>query len=53
MRTACSPVEGEVDGGGVVAALGPGPLPAFGIDRLGGPDLTEQLVGAVLVEQRE
>jgi hypothetical protein len=50
---ACPPVEGEVDGGGVVAALGPGPLLAFGINGLGGADLAEQLVGAALLQQRQ
>ena len=52
-RYASGPVEGEVDNGGVVAALGPGPLPTLGVDGLGGPDLVEQLVGAVLVQQRQ
>src|SRR5215213_6968515 len=42
----CRPVKVEVDGSGVVAALGPGPLPAVRIDGLGGADLAEQLVGA-------
>jgi hypothetical protein len=30
----CGPVEGEVDDGGVIAALGPGLLPAFRVDGL-------------------
>src|SRR5512133_253811 len=47
------PVEGEIDGGGVVAALGPGPLPSFGVDGLGGPDLAQQLLRAVLVEKHQ
>jgi hypothetical protein len=50
---ACRPVKGDVDGGGVVAALGPGPLPAVGVDGLSSADLTQQLLRAVLVEQRE
>src|SRR5215217_5072998 len=56
-RTACSTSqaqpsgEDQVDGGGVVAAFGPGPLPGFGVDRLGRADLPEQLVGAALVQQ--
>src|SRR5215218_3552073 len=44
-------VDDQVDGGGVVAAFGPGPLPALGVDRLGRADLPEQLVGAALVQQ--
>jgi len=42
----CRPVKVEVDGSGVVAALGPGPLPAVRINGLGGADLAEQLAGA-------
>jgi hypothetical protein len=38
-------VDDQVDGGGVVAALGPGPLPTLGVDRLGRADLPQQLVG--------
>jgi hypothetical protein len=37
--------------GGVVVALGPGPLPILGVDRLGRADLAQQLVRAVLVQQ--
>jgi hypothetical protein len=33
--------------------LGPGPLPAFGVNGLGGAGLAEQLVGAALVQQRQ
>src|SRR4029453_13753846 len=44
-------VDDQVDGGGIVAALGPGPLPALGVDRLGRADLAQQLVGAALVQQ--
>jgi hypothetical protein len=48
--------ENQVDGGGVVAALGPGPLPALGIDGLGGADLAQQLgdpvaSGSILLAQ--
>jgi hypothetical protein len=58
-RTARSPSqaqpsgEDQVDDGGVVAAFGPGPLPAFGVDRVRGADLAKQLVRAALVKQRE
>jgi hypothetical protein len=44
-------VDDQVDGGGVVAALGPGPLPTLGVDGLGRADLAQQLVGAVLVQE--
>jgi hypothetical protein len=44
-------VDDQVDGGGVVAALGPGPLPALGVDRLGRADPAQQLVGAVLASR--
>jgi hypothetical protein len=47
------PVEVEVDGSGVVAALGPRPLPTLGINGLGGPHLPQQLVRPALVQQRE
>ena len=42
-----------MDGGSVVAALGPRPLPALGVDGLSSADLAEQLVRAALVQQRE
>ena len=41
---------GREDGGGVVAALGPGPQPAFGVKGFGGADLAEQLVRAALLQ---
>jgi hypothetical protein len=44
-------VDDQVDGGGVVAALGPGPLPTLGVDGLGRADLPEQLFGAALLQQ--
>jgi hypothetical protein len=47
------PVEGEVDGGGVVAALGSRPLLTLGVDGLGRADLAQQLLGAALVQQRQ
>jgi hypothetical protein len=50
LRVGCL-IQGEVHGGGVVAALGPGPLATLGVGGLSCSDLAEQLVGAVLVEQ--
>ena len=40
-----------MDSGGIVAALGPRPLATLGVDRFGGPDLTEQFLRPVLVQQ--
>jgi hypothetical protein len=46
-------VDDQVDGRSVVAALCPGPLPTLGIDGLSGSNLTEQLVRAALLQQRQ
>jgi hypothetical protein len=54
-QAACSGLRGgcliqrEVHGGGVVAALGPGPLSALGVNGLSSSDLAEQLVRPALL----
>jgi hypothetical protein len=41
----------RVDGRSVVASLGPGPPPAFGVDGFGGADLAQQFLRAVRIQE--